>query len=133
MTSHLPGLLLVALLFVSEVHSLKCYSCPPTINKTECNEGGLITCPDELSNTCATILVYKGSTYAVTKQCMPKVYCDTLKAFDATYSGATLSTTCCQGDGCNVNAAPPRPPGAAHVTLALLGVATSVVVSRALV
>ncbi|XP_061403168.1 lymphocyte antigen 6A-2/6E-1-like [Lethenteron reissneri] len=132
MTCHLPGLLLVALLFVSGVHSLRCYECDPIMNNTECNERGLITCPNMPGTTCGTILVYKGSTYVIAKSCLPKTYCDTIKVFDATYSGATLSTTCCQSDGCNVNAAP-RPVGAAHVTLALLGVAISVVVSRALV
>ncbi|XP_078739310.1 CD59 glycoprotein-like [Lampetra fluviatilis] len=131
MTCHLPGLLLVALMFVSEGHSLKCYSCSPTINNTACNAGGPTTCPDVSLDTCATILVYKGSSYVLIKNCFSKAYCDTITVFDFSYKGATLTTTCCQSDGCNVNFAP-RPLGAAHVTLALMGVATSVVVGRAL-
>ncbi|XP_061403209.1 CD59 glycoprotein-like [Lethenteron reissneri] len=132
MTCYLPGLLLVALMFVSGGHSLKCYSCSPTINNTACNAGGLVTCSDVSLDTCATILVYKGSSYVLLKSCLAKAYCDTITVFDFSYKGATLTTTCCQSDGCNVNAAP-RPLGAAHVTLALMGVASSVVVSRALV
>ncbi|XP_061403187.1 CD59 glycoprotein-like [Lethenteron reissneri] len=132
MTCYLLGLLLVAMMFVSGGQSLKCFECSPTINKTACNERGPITCFDASLDTCGTILLYKGSSYVLLKQCLPKTFCDTVKVFDGTYSGVTLTTTCCQSDGCNVNAAP-RPLGAAHVTLALLGVASSVVVSRALV
>ncbi|XP_061403195.1 lymphocyte antigen 6E-like [Lethenteron reissneri] len=131
MTLYLPGLLLVALLFVSGGHSLKCYSCSTNADNTACNAGGPTTC-SESQDTCATILLYKGSSYVVTKGCVTKAECDTSKLLDGTTNGATLLTTCCQSDGCNVNAAP-RPLGAAHVTLALLGVAISVVVSRALV
>ncbi|XP_078476174.1 prostate stem cell antigen-like [Lampetra fluviatilis] len=132
MTCHLPGLLLVALLFVGGGHSLKCYSCSTNTNNTACNEGGPTTCPLASQDTCMTILGYQGSSYAVSKQCVTKAACDAAKRFDGPINGITVLTTCCQSDGCNVNAAP-RPVGAAHVTLALLGVAISVVVSRALV
>ncbi|CAN0394015.1 uncharacterized protein LOC144737391 [Lampetra planeri] len=132
MTCYLLGLLLVAMLFVSGGHSLKCFSCEMTTNKTACNERGLVSCYNNPEDTCTTVHVYKGSTYFLFKNCFSKTYCDTVKAFDGTYNGATLTTTCCQSDGCNVNFAP-RPLGAAHVTLALMGVATSVVVGRALV
>ncbi|XP_061403155.1 ly-6/neurotoxin-like protein 1 [Lethenteron reissneri] len=132
MTCYLPGLLLVVLLFVSGGHSLNCYSCSTSTNNTACDAGGLTTCPLASLDTCATILFYQGSTYVLLKSCLPKVYCDAIKLLDNDYNGATLRTMCCQSDGCNGNAAP-RPVGAAHVTLALLGVAISVVVSRALV
>ncbi|CAN0400852.1 ly6/PLAUR domain-containing protein 2-like [Lampetra fluviatilis] len=131
MTCYLPGLLLVALLFVSGGHSLQCYSCSTNTDNVACNAGGPTTCPAS-QDTCETMLFYQGSSYAVTKKCTTKADCDAAKKFDATTNGITLVTTCCQSDGCNVNAAP-RPVGAAHVTLALLGVAISVVVSRALV
>ncbi|XP_078739309.1 ly6/PLAUR domain-containing protein 6-like [Lampetra fluviatilis] len=131
MTCYLPGLLLVALLFVSGGHSLKCYSCSTNTDNVACNAGGPTTCPAS-QDTCATVLLYKGSSYSVTKGCLTKAACDAAKLVDGTTAGVTLVTTCCQSDGCNVNAAP-RPLGAAHVTLALLGVAISVVVSRALV
>ncbi|XP_061403158.1 lymphocyte antigen 6E-like [Lethenteron reissneri] len=133
MTCYLPSLLLVVLLFVSGGHSLNCYSCIMNTNNTACNVGGPTTCPLASQDTCATILFYQGSFYIVTKQCVSKAICDAAKEFEGiTANEAKLSTTCCQSDGCNVNAAP-RPVGAAHVTLALLGVAISVVVSRALV
>ncbi|XP_061403160.1 lymphocyte antigen 6E-like [Lethenteron reissneri] len=132
MTCYLPGLLLVALLFVSGGHSLNCYTCSTNTNNTVCNAGGPTTCPFTSQDTCATILINQGSSYVITKQCLTKAACDAAKLLDGTTAGVTLSTTCCQSDGCNVNAAP-RPVGAAHVTLALLGVAISVVVSRALV
>ncbi|XP_032835295.1 prostate stem cell antigen [Petromyzon marinus] len=132
MTCHLLGLLLVAMLFVSGGHSLKCYSCITNTNNAACNAGGPTTCSVSSQDNCATILIYQGSNYAVTKQCMSKAECDVAKKLDGTTNGVTLLTTCCQSDGCNVNAAP-RPLGAAHVTLALLGVAISVVVSRAMV
>ncbi|XP_078476179.1 uncharacterized protein LOC144737382 [Lampetra planeri] len=131
MTCYLPVLLLVALLFVSGGHSLNCYSCSTNNDNAACNAGGPTTCSAS-QDTCATILLYKGSTYAVSKLCTTTADCDAAKLLDGTTNGATLLTTCCQSDGCNVNAAP-RPVGAAHVTLALLGVAISVVVSRALV
>ncbi|XP_061403193.1 lymphocyte antigen 6E-like [Lethenteron reissneri] len=131
MTCYLPGLLLVALLFVSGGHSLDCYSCSTNNDNAACNAGGPTTCLASY-DTCMTILGYQGSSYAVNKQCVTKAACDAVKKYDGTTNGVTVLTTCCQSDGCNVNAAP-RPLGAAHVTLALLGVAISVVVSRALV
>ncbi|CAN0394111.1 uncharacterized protein LOC144952684 [Lampetra fluviatilis] len=128
MTCYLPGLLLVALMFVSGGHSLKCYECETNTDNAACNENGPATCHYTSQDNCLTIHVYKGSKYSVTKECATKDECDTTKVY---VLGATTSVTCCQSDGCNVNVAP-RPLGAAHVTLALMGVATSVVVGRAL-
>ncbi|XP_032835351.1 prostate and testis expressed protein 3-like [Petromyzon marinus] len=129
MTSHLPGLLLVALLFVSEGHSIKCYSCRTNINNTVCNEGGAIQCSGNSHDACATITIQQGSTYLLTKKCMNFEECKAINIYD--FNGR-VTILCCQTNGCNFNAAP-RPVGAAHVTLALLGVAISAVVSRALV
>ncbi|XP_078739308.1 lymphocyte antigen 6E-like [Lampetra fluviatilis] len=132
MTCHLPSLLLVALLFVSGGHSLKCYSCSKALSNVACNAGGPTTCFAS-DDTCGTIVGYKGSSYVITKQCVTMAVCYGTKQNDGiNNNGVTVHTTCCQSDGCNVNAAP-RPVGPAHVTLALLGVAISVVVSRALV
>ncbi|XP_061403173.1 CD59 glycoprotein-like [Lethenteron reissneri] len=131
MTCHLLGLLLVSLLFVSGGHSIKCYSCRPTSNNTVCNEGGPIQCSDSSHNACGSIVAYEGSTFFITKKCYNMAECKALDIMDVISNGHAI-ITCCQWDGCNYNAAP-RQLGAAHVTLALLGVATSVVVSRALV
>ncbi|CAN0394049.1 unnamed protein product [Lampetra fluviatilis] len=132
MTCYLPGLLLVAMLFVSGGHSLKCFECDENTNNTVCNVGGPTTCPLASQDICATMLLYQASENVIIKMCTTKADCYTAKALENINFIATTTTTCCQSDGCNVNVAP-RPLGAAHVTLALMGVATSVVVGRALV
>nr|XP_032835274.1 uncharacterized protein LOC116957309 [Petromyzon marinus] len=75
-------------------HSLKCYECTGATANKVCNGDGPTACAATTLDTCGTMLLYPGHL---------------LHRHQGTTNGATLLTTCCQSDGCNVNAAPPRP------------------------